>query len=67
MRHYWRMIGIEFHWRYREGGTWLDLRRNHYLSHWGFYSIEYERKRRTFWRWLRLSIRSCVSGVGDTP
>lgn len=53
----WRIVGIEFHWRYREGGTWLDLRHNSYLSHWGFYSIEYERKRQTIWRMLRLAVR----------
>jgi hypothetical protein len=37
----WRIIGIEFHRRWREGGTWLDMDRRHYLSHCGFWTIEY--------------------------
>jgi hypothetical protein len=39
----WRIIGIEFHRRWREGGTWLDLGRRHYLSHCGFWTLEYKR------------------------
>lgn len=39
----WRLIGIEFHRKYREGSTRLDLRNGHRLEHWGWFTLEWQR------------------------
>lgn len=44
MRRHWKLVGIEFHRRYREGGTWLDhAGGNHYLSHYMWVTLEFRR------------------------
>ncbi len=39
----WTFLGIEFHRRYREGRTYLDLSHCHMLDHWGWFSLEWAR------------------------
>jgi hypothetical protein len=39
----WKLLGIDFHWRWREGKTILDLRNESVLVHHGFYSLEWAR------------------------
>lgn len=40
----WRYLGIEFHWRWRDGKTWLDnAGGDHLLVHHGLYSLEWAR------------------------
>ncbi|MDB5606691.1 MAG: hypothetical protein JWP25_3591 [Bradyrhizobium sp.] len=43
-RRKWRLLGIDFHGRWRAGRTWLDSAGgDHLWSHHGFYSIEWAR------------------------
>lgn len=39
----WRLLGINFHWRWRRGRTILDLSYNSVLAHHGLYSLEWAR------------------------
>jgi len=39
----WRLIGIDFHRRWRTGYTRLDMTGDSLLSHHGFYSLEWAR------------------------
>lgn len=40
----WKLLGIDFHWRWRSGMTWLDnAGGDHLWSHYGFYSLEWAR------------------------
>lgn len=39
----WKLLGIDFHWRWREGRTILDLHYDSMLVHHGFYSLEWAR------------------------
>jgi hypothetical protein len=40
----WKLLGIDFHWRWRTGQTWLvNPDGNHMISHHGFYSLEWAR------------------------
>lgn len=44
MRKRWKLLGIDFHKRWRSGMTWLDnAGGDHLLSHHGFYSLEWAR------------------------
>jgi len=40
----WKCIGIDFHGRWREGTTRLDLSGNSLLSHWGWFTLEWARE-----------------------
>lgn len=39
----WKLIGIDFHRRWRSGRTIIDLSYNNVLVHHGFYSLEWAR------------------------
>lgn len=41
----WKLIGIDFHRRWREGKTRCDLRGDNIIAHHGFFSLEWERLR----------------------
>lgn len=43
MRGKWKLIGIDFHRRWRSGYTRLDLNGDSLLSHHGWYSLEWAR------------------------
>lgn len=41
-RYRWKLLGIDFHKRWRAGRTWLDYAGgDHLWSHHGFYSLEW--------------------------
>lgn len=43
-RHRWRLIGIDFHRRWRGGNTRLDMSGYSMLSHHGFFTLEWARE-----------------------
>lgn len=55
----WKLLGIDFHWRWREGRTILDLCHNSMLVHHGFYSLEWARGEHVdYYRRVRAAWRS---------
>lgn len=66
----WKLIGIDFHRRWRSGRTILDLAYNSLLTHHGFYSLEWARGPHIeYYRGVRRSWRvpSVPSTGRDTP
>lgn len=64
MRGRWKLIGIDFHLRWRGGLTRLDINGDSLLAHHGFYSLEWARGE--FTEYFR-GVRRAFKAPGATP